>query len=100
MIKKIIFLIVLFFLLAIVQVSFPLDYIVFIVVFLINFFESAQKRNGILAAFLGGFFLDLLSVDPFKFYFFGAWTIIMILMAYFVKFIIKRYVHIPGIKRF
>ncbi len=94
--KKIISLILFFYLLVLFQSSFfthfPLKgYVlnfVLVAVILINFFEGFQKKIGIFSALLGGFFLDIYSEN-----FFGFWVLILITVSLFIKYILKEYIH-------
>jgi len=97
MLKKILFFVVFFYFLAIVQTSFLVhfnikgytpNFILFIVI-LINFFEKEKKRDGIIAAFIGGFFLSVFSNKLF-----GLEILILVLLAIFIKLVVKKYVRV------
>jgi len=67
--KKIIALIIGFYFLAITQTSFLVHYefrgavlnLVLISIILVSFFESKEKRYGLIAGLVGGFYLDIFS---------------------------------------
>ncbi len=95
MIKKLFIITVLFYFLALLQTSFLIhfdikgivpNFILFSVI-LVNFFEPQKEKTGIFAAFIGGFFLDIWSVNIF-----GMEILILLTVAIFIKFIIKKYV--------
>lgn len=97
MVRKIFFLILLLYFLALFQTSFFLHFplgsffnFILVVVVLINFFEAQKENLGLFSAFIGGFFLDIFSEN-----FFGFWTLILIIITLFIKFVLKRYVRIP-----
>lgn len=102
MIKKTIILILFFYFLTLFQVSFLVHFnvlgftvnFVLITVILINVLEKPEKKLGIISAFLGGFFLDVFSNNIIGFY-----LLISLALAVFLKFILKKHVRIPLIKK-
>ena len=94
--------IVFFYILVLLQTSFLVYFniigfipnLILIAIVLINLFEEKEKNAGIYSAFIGGFFLDIFSEKPFGFY-----ILISIAIAIFIKYVIKRYVRIPTVKR-
>jgi hypothetical protein len=54
-------------------------------------FERRRNKFGWLAAFCGGFFLDLYSGR-----FFGFWMIFILALVALIKFVVKKYVRIPS----
>ena len=95
--KNIFILIILFYLTALLQTSFfphfPMGHLlnfVLVLVIIINLFEVREGRLGLFGAFLGGFFLDIFSE-----FFLGFWAIILLLTAFFIKFILRKYVRFP-----
>jgi len=90
------------YILALLQTSFLVHFkvaeifpnLVLIAVIILNFFEDSRKNSGIISAFLGGFFLDIFSNRPMGFY-----ILILIALAIFIKFILKKYVRVPIIKK-
>ncbi|MFH0969314.1 MAG: rod shape-determining protein MreD [Patescibacteria group bacterium] len=102
MAKNIIALFVSFYIFALLQTSFLVSFnisgiipdAIIISVILINLFEDSGEKFGFLAAFIGGFFLDLFSSD-----FIGLHILILIAVSFFVKFILRRYVRIPTFQR-
>jgi rod shape-determining protein MreD len=102
MLKNIILFTILFWLLILIQASFLVHFNIFsgtlsfwtpnlalIAIVLINFFEKPERKSGILAAFIGGFFLDVFSGN-----FFGLFTLIALGLAVFFKFILKNYLQL------
>jgi rod shape-determining protein MreD len=105
MIKKIIFLVFFFYLLALIQTSFLIHFnlsgivpnFVLITIFFINLFERPEKKLGIVSAFLGGFYLDIFSLSFSGF--FGFYTLISLALSLFIKFILRKHVSLPSIKK-
>lgn len=102
MLKKILFLIIALYILTLFQTSFvpffdikglTINLVLLLVIF-INLFESPEKKIGLWSAFIAGFFLDIWSSMPF-----GIETLIFVSVAVFIKFILKKYVQIPILKR-
>ena len=105
--KKILILIPFFYILTLFQTSFFIHFNIFlgggflgwalnlilIAVILITVFDPHTKI-GVGAAFIGGFFLDIFSEN-----FIGFHILILVILAFFIKFILRRYVRIPIIKR-
>lgn len=100
MAKEILILALFLYILALLQTSFLIHFniagivpnLILITVIILNFFEDSRKNSGIISAFLGGFFLDIFSNRPMGFY-----ILILIALAIFIKFILKRYVR-PAIR--
>ena len=100
--KNIIFFILFFYLLILIQTSFLVHFklfgivfnIVLIAVIFINLFVPRLKLWGFAAAFIGGFFLDIFSNN-----FIGCYILICLAIALFIKFILKKHVQIPFIQR-
>ena len=69
--------------------------LVLIAVILITIFENPDSRTnlGVEAAFVGGFFLDIFSEN-----FIGFHILILIILAFFIKFILRKYVRISPIR--
>ncbi len=96
--KKIIISIIIYFIFAILQSSFIIyfghlgKYLNLILISIIawNIFENPKEIFGIVNAFIGGFFLDILSG-----HFFGFYIIISLSLAIIIKFFLKKYVKIP-----
>lgn len=102
MLKKILFLIIAFYILTLFQTSFMPFFgikgltinLVLVLVILINFFEVPEKKIGLWSAFIAGFFLDVWSSMPF-----GIEILIFVLVAIFIKFIVKKYVQVPSFEK-
>jgi len=97
---KIFSLVLFFYLLTLFQTSFfphfPLGHFlnfVLIIVVLINLFEAPKGKLGLFGAFFGGFFLDVFSEN-----FIGFWILILLALAVFIKFILRKHVQIPIFK--
>jgi len=100
--KEFLIILLIFYILVLFQTSFLIHFnikgfipnLILIAIILINFFEEKDKIAGIYAAFIGGFFLDIFSEKSF-----GLYILISIVMAIFIKYVIKRHVRIPSFKR-
>ena len=92
--KKVLILIFGFFLLALLQTSFLVFFsfkgmvlnLILISVVLINIFESQKNKFGILAAFFGGFLLDIYSGT-----YFGLNVFFLLIISIFIKQFVKKY---------
>jgi len=99
MIKKVLILIVVFYLLTLLQTSFLVHFnikgiipnLVLITVILLNLFEQPKSYTGLISAFLGGFFLDIFSEN-----FIGFYVLILVGLAISIKFIFKKYVKLSA----
>lgn len=88
MIKKILFLIVIFYILTLLQTSFLVHFdiagltpnLILILVCLLNFFEKPKEYWGIFGAITGGFFLNIFSNS-----FIGISIIILVFISLFIK---------------
>ncbi len=56
--------------------------------------EDPRKEEGLKMALLGGLIFDLFSPLPFGFY-----TLLMLLLALGVKFVLRNYVRLPIFQR-
>lgn len=107
--KKILILIPFLYILTLFQTSFLTHFNIFlegffgwtpnlilITVILITVFENPDPHTnfGVGAAFIGGFFLDIFSEN-----FIGLYILILVTLAFFIKFILRKYVRIPIIRR-
>lgn len=98
MVKNILILVIAFYIIALFQTSLFVYFNVFggiiniilILVILINLFEKPEQKTGFLAAFIGGFFLDVFSSRPI-----GFDILILVLISVFIKVILRRYVRTP-----
>jgi len=91
------FFILFLYILTLLQTSFfphfPLGHLlnfVLILVIVINLFEAQKGKLGLFGAFFGGFFLDIFSEN-----FIGFWVLILLAIAVFIKFILRKYVRFP-----
>ena len=66
--------------------------LILIAVIFITVFDPRAKI-GVGAAFIGGFFLDIFSEN-----FIGFHILILVILAFFIKFILRKYVRFPIIK--
>lgn len=102
MIKKILISIVVFYFLVLLQTSFLVHFnilgvvpnLALILAAFWNFFEKTKNYFGLYNAFLAGFFLDIFSQRPFGFY-----ILILLTLAIFLKFFIRKYVQVPFIEK-
>ena len=88
-------LIIIFYLLTLVQISFQIPFLVIIVILAISLIEEPKNRWGFVAAASGGLFLDIFSTSPLGF--FGAYAVILVIISFFAKYILRKYIHIPKI---
>ncbi len=92
--KKVIFSILFFYFLVLLQTSFFVHFcpehlnLTLIVIALVNVFEDRKENFGIFSAFIGGFFLDIFSEKTFGYYIF-----LSICISLFIKFIFKKYIY-------
>ena len=106
MVKKIVILIIGLYFLTILQTSFFVSMVspgtvlnlVLIVVAIVNIFEKPESRFGIFTAFLGGLYLDIFSLNSVPF--FGFYALISVVLSFFIKFILRKYVQIPLVKKY
>ncbi len=90
----------LFYFLAIVQISFfsLFEFFLFKINFslllflLICLLEESNKLLGIFCAFWAGLFLDIFSSS----YFFGFFTVLLMVLAVIIKLFLYRYVKLPS----
>ncbi len=97
LIKKIIFSLLLCSFFVLLQTSFLpnfsfLDHLNLILIGVIiwNLTESPKSNFGLFNSLMGGFFLDIFSDKKFGFH-----IIILLLISFFIKFVVKKYVHFP-----
>ena len=98
MLKKIIFFIFIFYILALLQTSFFVHFyiprIIFnfllIAIVLINIFSSSSQDK-ILSVIIGGLCLDIFSLNNFG-GFFGFYTLILLIIYFLFKAFSKKYV--------
>lgn len=95
--KNIFILIIFFYFVTLSQTSFfihfPLGHLlnfVLVLVILTNIFEAQEGKLGLFGAFFGGFFLDIFSEI-----FLGFWILILLAIAVFIKFVLRKYVRFP-----
>ncbi len=95
--RKVLLLVLSFYILVLLQTSFLVPFSIFgivpnfiiIAVVLINFFEKPEKKLGIISGILGGIFLDIFSGN-----FLGFYTLILLIAAFFLKYILRSYIRI------
>ena len=101
-IKKILISVIAYFIFALLQTSFLVHFgafgehlnLILISVIIWNILESRKSLFGLSNAVIGGFFLDIFSSRIFGFY-----ILILLVVAISIKFILKKYVKIPIIKK-
>ncbi|MCX6759242.1 MAG: hypothetical protein NT012_01635 [Candidatus Nealsonbacteria bacterium] len=121
MVKKIIFFILIFYVLTLIQTSFLVHFnvsgvipnLVLITVIFINLLPESQRRvknriyslrlssswlQKISSAVIGGFYLDIFSLNNMG-GFFGFYTLILTGFSFLLKTILERYVRIPIIQK-
>ena len=105
MIKKTLLLLLFFYFLALFQTSFLVHFnwqgivpnLVLVALIFINLFEKPEKKLGIVSGLLGGFYLDIFSLSFQGF--FGFYTLIALAISLFIKFILRKHVRFPVIKK-
>jgi len=97
--KKGIFLLLFFYILTLIQTSFFVHLpllrrvpFIFIAVILSCLFVSQRSWWGVVAAFIGGFYLDVFSISDRGF--FGFYVLIALVISLFIKFILKKHIHL------
>ena len=98
MVKRILFLVLIFYALALLQTSFFIPFgklspILFFIIFL-SIFERPEGNIGPVSGIIGGFFLDVFSGKPFGFYLFSLFALSLL-----IKLISRRYVQFPVLIR-
>lgn len=102
MIKKILFFVILFYFLALIQTSFMAHFsvwglipnLIFLLVIVWNIFEKSKNNFGIYQSAAAGFFLDIFSSKII-----GFNIIILIFLAITIKLFLKSYVRIPFLEK-
>ncbi len=105
MLKKIIILILGFYFLTLFQSSFLVHFsirgmvpnLVLIAVIIINLFTFKDFWFIFGSTVIGGFYLDVFSLNHFGF--FGFYTLILIIISLFINFVLRRYVSFPIIEK-
>ena len=95
MIKKILFLILFLYFVVLLESSFFVHFKIFdkipslilLIVFFWNIFEKPKDLTGIFFAFWGGFLWDIFSS-----HFIGFYTLMLLILAIFIKFVIRKYI--------
>jgi len=101
--KKILFLIIFFYIISLLETSFFIHFnffrffpnIILIFQILITLFEDPNKNLAIFSAVSAGFFWDIFSENPV-----GFGILILLLISIFLKIILRKYVRIPILKQF
>ena len=81
-----------FYFLILLQTSFLVHFVstlpnlILIIVLLINLFEDKKENFGMIAAFTGGFFLDIFSEN-----YLGFHIVILFLFSILIKLVLKNY---------
>jgi len=100
MVRKIVFFILFFYLLVLIQTGFSVhlkmpgimtNFVLLAVIFINIFSSSGQNR--ILSALIGGFFLDVFSLSNAGF--FGFYTLILAGFSLILRIISEKYVRFP-----
>ncbi len=100
-IKKILVYIIIYFIFILLQTSFLISFgvlgiifnLIIISVIAYNSLEDSKKISGLFNAIIGGIFLDFFSSS----FFFGFFTLILLVIAMLIKFVLRKYVRIPTI---
>lgn len=102
MFKKILILVILFYLLVLFQTSFLVHFtiwgrvpnLILVLVIFWNLFEKSKNYFGLYPALIGGLFSDIFSSS-----FIGFNILILLAIAIFIKLIIKRHARIPLVEK-
>ncbi len=102
MLKKILVSVILYYIFILLQTSFLVHFsffglvlnLILISVIIWNILEKSETLFGLSNAVIGGFFLDVFSSRMFGFH-----ILILLALAIFIKFVLKKYVRIPIIKK-
>lgn len=102
MTRKILILIVIFYLLSLFETSFSIHFealnripsLILISILFLNLLERPERNSGIFSAFFGGLFWDIFSSK-----FIGFHILILTTIAIFIKLILKKYVRFQIPKR-
>lgn len=97
--KKGIIISVIFYILILLQVSFAPHFrffglvpnLILISVILFNLLEKPENKFGLMAAFLGGFLMDVYSSHIF-----GIYAAAYLAIAVFIKYFLRQYVKLPS----
>ena len=93
--QNIIFILFFSLFIVLVQSAFLLEsfvVILFLFVFLLSILEKPQSLDGFFAGLISGFWLDIYSPFPV-----GIFMVLMLLLVYLTKTILKKYVGIPSL---
>ncbi len=101
--KKILFLIIFFYIISLLETSFFIHFnffrffpnIILIFQILITLFEDPNKNLAIFSAVSAGFFWDIFSENPI-----GFSILILLSISVFLKIVLRKYVRIPILKQF
>ncbi len=101
--KKILFLIIFFYVISLLETSFFIHFnffrffpnIILIFQILITLFEDPNKNLAIFSAVSAGFFWDIFSENPI-----GFSILILLSISVFLKIVLRKYVRIPILKQF
>jgi len=105
MVRRIAFLIIVFYFLSLIQTSFLAHFslwgvvpnLVFIIAVFINFFNFPQYQK-LFSAFIAGLYLDIFSLSN-TFGFFGFYTLLLLGSYFILKIISEKYVRFYAVSK-
>jgi len=94
MVKRLLFLVLIFYVLVLIQTSFFIPFrginLILLLTIFLNIFEKSEGTIGLSSSLIAGFFLDAFSNKPFGFYLF-----FLVALSLLIKLILKRYIQFP-----
>jgi len=94
MVKRLLFLVLIFYVLVLIQTSFFIPFrginLILLLTIFLNIFERSEGTIGLSSSLIAGFFLDAFSNKPFGFYLF-----FLVALSLLIKLILKRYIQFP-----
>ena len=94
MVKRLLFLVLIFYFLALLQTGFFIPFggmnLILLLAIFLNVFEKSEGIIGLCSGIIAGFFLDVFSNKPFGFYLF-----FLVALSLLIKLILKRYIQFP-----
>jgi len=94
MVKRLLFLVLIFYALVLLQTGFFIPFgeinLILLLTIFLNIFEKSEGTIGLSSSIIAGFFLDTFSNKPFGFYLF-----FLVALSLLIKLILKRYIQFP-----
>lgn len=94
MVKRLLFLVLIFYVLVLIQTSFFIPFgginLILLLTIFLNIFEKSEGTIGLSSSLIAGFFLDAFSNKPF-----GLYLFFLLALSLLIKLILKRYIQFP-----